>query len=317
MSEKVKVSDLRAGDIVLLEPSEDKISKLIAKITRSPVSHTTLSCGQKEPVGTVVEETPPNALVGTLLNRTSRTAYVMRLNPEVEDCQPVMDIANRYVSEKLPYAKAQLPFIALYCIAHNITGGTKLQGIVMKFVRLAMEILIQWEDSVIYKGQEAMMCSQFAYHCYKEAGEAYEIHMKEMAGFGLIDGIIDRLQANPSKYNSQLFLLRGEAQEVTDERVDRLIDELYDELNGDENLSLRLEANELSEDFIIEVTRFLLQFVKTFLKEEDCDKTDAVLNLRKLKEMGEYFISPGDLFTNTTNLVCLGTVDYDTEPGTL
>lgn len=310
MNEKVKVSDLRAGDIVLLEPSEDKISKLIAKITHSPVSHTTLSCGPKEPVGNVIEETPPCALVGTLLNRTSRTAYVMRLNPEVEDCQPVMDIASRYVSEKLPYAKAQLPFIALYCIAGNITGGTKLQGIVMKFVSLAMEILIQLEDSIIYKGQEAMMCSQFAYHCYKEAGEAYEIHMKEMAGLPLIDGIIERLQADPSKYDSQLFLIRGETPEVTDEQVDCLIDELYEELNNDDTSFNRLDSNELSEDFIIEVTRFCIQVVKTFLKEEDCDKTDAVSHLLKLKDMYEYFISPGDLFTNTKNLICLGTVDY-------
>lgn len=80
----------------------------------------TLSCGPVKPVGTVIEETPPNALEDTILTRTARTAYVMRLNPGNSNCQPVIDIAARYVSEKLPYAHAQLPFIGLYCITNNL-----------------------------------------------------------------------------------------------------------------------------------------------------------------------------------------------------
>ncbi len=74
MGEKVRVNELKAGDILLLEPNNEKISKIIAWVTRSEVSHTDLSCGPVKPVGTVIEETPPNALEDTILTRTARTA---------------------------------------------------------------------------------------------------------------------------------------------------------------------------------------------------------------------------------------------------
>lgn len=311
MSEKVRVSELKAGDILLLEPSEDKISKIIAWVTRSAVSHTALSCGPCKPTGTVIEETPPCAIEDTILKRTARTAYVMRLNPEKSSCQPVMDIAARYVSDQLPYARAQLPFIGLYCISNNILGDTGLQGIITKLVKLAMGILMELEDAVIYKGREAMMCSQFAYHCYKEAGAEYEIHIKGDTGFCLIDQMMEAIQKDPARYNSRIFALNGENRVVTDESVDEAVSELYEALSKNQAAPRLLTAPEMPDSIIIEITRFCIQFVKTFLKDADKTREDAVYYLEKLKDMREYFISPCDLFQNTLNLTCIGTVDYE------
>ena len=311
MDEKVKVSELKAGDILLLEPSEDKISKIIAWVTKSEVSHTALSCGSDKPVGTVIEETPPIAIQDTILTRTARTAYVMRLNPGNNNCQPVMDIAARYVSEKLPYAHAQLPFIGLYCITNNMLGDTGLQGLVTRIVKLSMGILMELEDALIYNGREAMMCSQFAYHCYKEAGAEYEIQLNGTKGFPLIDRIIEIIQKNPSSYDNRIFQANVENSPVTHENVDEAINQLYEAL-GKNQCETELSASyELSDDFIIEVTRFCIQFVKTFTNGTDGDNDDAVSYLEKLKDMYEYFISPGDLLKNTLNLTCIGTVDYE------
>lgn len=311
MSEKVRVSELKAGDILLLEPSEDKISKIIAWVTRSAVSHTALSCGPGKSTGTVIEETPPSAIEATILNRTARTAYVMRLNPENSSCQPVMDIAARYVRNQLPYARAQLPFIGLYCITNNILGDTGLQGIITKLVKLAMGILMELEDAVIYNGREAMMCSQFAYHCYKEAGAEYEIHIKGNTGFRLIDQIMEAIQKDPDGYNSRIFAVNGENRVVTDESVDEAVSELYEALSKNQTDPRLLTAKELPDSIIIEITRFCIQFVKTFLEDADKSREDAVYYLTKLEDMREYFISPCDLFENTLNLTCIGTVDYE------
>lgn len=311
MSEKVRVSELKTGDILLLEPSEDKISKIIAWVTRSEVSHTALSCGPNKPTGTVMEETPPNAIEDTILTRTARTAYVMRLNPGNNDCQPVIDIAARYVSEQLPYAHAQLPFIGLYCITNNMLGDTGLQGLVTKIVKLSMGILMELEDAVIYKGREAMMCSQFAYHCYKEAGESYEIRLNDNTGVPMIDKIIEIIQKDPSGYNSRIFSVKGDNSTVTDENVDEAISELYEALSENQAGTRLSVSPDLSDELIIEVTRFCIQFVKTFSKGTDCNQKNAVYYLDRLKDMYEYFISPGDLLKNTLNLTCIGTVDYE------
>jgi len=311
MDEKVRVSELKAGDILLLEPSEDKISKIIAWVTKSEVSHTALSCGPDKPVGTVIEETPPIAIQDTILTRTARTAYVMRLNPGNNNCQPVMDIAARYVSEKLPYAHAQLPFIGLYCITNNMLGDTGLQGLVTRIVKLSMGILMELEDALIYNGREAMMCSQFAYHCYKEAGAEYEIQLNGTKGFPLIDRIIEIIQKNPSSYDNRIFQANVENSPVTHENVDEAINQLYEALSKNQCETELSASYELSDDFIIEVTRFCIQFVKTFTNGTDGDNDDAVSYLEKLKDMYEYFISPGDLLKNTLNLTCIGTVDYE------
>jgi len=75
---------------------------------------------------------------------------------------------------------------------------------------------------------------------------------------------------------------------ITDETVEEAISALYEELSKEQNQSQLFFSNELSEDFIIEVTRFCIQFVKTFLKEADCDNNDAVFYLAKLKDRSSH-----------------------------
>jgi hypothetical protein len=310
--EKIKASQLQAGDILLLEPDDDWISKLIVKVTKSPVSHTVMSCGQAATVGTVIEETPPSAVKGTVLNRTARTAYVMRLQSYIKDFQPVMDIAAKYVSEELPYAYAQLPFIGLYCIVYDLSEGKKLQGLITRLMRIALGIIVEMEDKLFYDGNEAMMCSQFAYHCYRETGSDYEIHMKDNKIGNLIDKIIDIISKNPKKYNDQVFTERMSDTLITDEEVNEVLSGLYQELDNNSDGTLLQDSNMLGDDFIVAVCQFCVKFVKSFSKEDNySEEQDIQYYLEKLKEMKEYFIAPGDLLSNTTNLLCLGTVDYE------
>jgi hypothetical protein len=194
-------------------------------------------------------------------------------------------------------------------------GNTGFQGIVTRIVKLSMGILMELEDALIYKGREAMMCSQFAYHCYKEAGDEYEIQLKGIPGFPLLDRIIEIIQKDPSSYNNRIFQENVENSAVSDENVDDAINQLYEALSKNQYESDLSASYELSDDLIIEVTRFCIQFVKTFTNETGGDDNDSVSYLQKIKDLYEYFISPGDLLKNTLNLTCMGTVDYEEYQG--
>lgn len=306
---KIKVSELQAGDILLIEPCDELISKLIAKVTKSPVSHTALSCGKSDDIGSVMEETPPVAVRSTVLNRTERTAYVMRLNSNIK-CDAVMDIAAKYVLEELPYANAQLPFIALYCLISDFTEGDKLQGLIKRIVRLALGVIVEIQDKHRYEGKNAMMCSQFAYHCYREAGKEYKINMNDEVIYTLINKIIDIISKEPQiAIESEKYVLDNEYEEDINNQ-DKLLDELCREIDDARKNNVQSNKKKPDVDFIKVVCQFAKKFVM-FYGEGIDDSKDMKYYLEKLMEMKEYFISPGDLLNNTQNLVCVGTVDYE------
>ena len=135
--------------------------------------------------------------------------------------------------------------------------------------------------------------------------------MKENEVKKQIDKIIHSISQNHKIYNEQVFSLRTDSFIITEREVTEVLSGLYEELDNNQGGELRQASELLTDNFIVEVSRFCVQFVKTFSKEVDNDKQDVIYYLEKLKEMKEYFISPGDLFSNTDNLVYLGTVDYE------
>ena len=325
----VKVSELQAGDILLLEAKDDWISKIIAKLTKSEVSHTALSCGKNGNVGDVIEETMPYAIASSVMDRTARKTYVMRLQSNVEDMQPVMEIAQKYVEEELPYAIAALPFIGIYFIVKDVTNSKPLQGLILKLLEIGLGVLIELEDKFLYDGKEVMMCSQFAYHCYRKAGQAYEIHLKPRTTTGYLGKVMEQIKKDPMHYeqllNNEVLRDHGQArlkqEQLQQEQIDSLLEQLCHSLDqnqlresnaGVESGNLECLGEELEDEFVLTICRFCRQFCQTFLTKEELGdgEHDITFYLEKLQEMKEYFISPEDLLSNTTNLVCMGTVDY-------
>ena len=324
----VKVSDLKKGDIVLLECEEgDIISRAIALLTKSKVTHATVSRGIMEGldyngVGYIAEETPKYATYSTLLDRTERVAYVMRLNTEEKDMQPVMDNVDRYVEAKWPYASLAQPFLAMYFLVKDISDTFHLCQIGTKLMKLAMGTMIELFNQLLHDGKNPMMCSQFAYHCYKEAGPQYEIHMKGERNPSLLTQVVKEIQVRYKEFEVDLkadsFQYSCDCMKVNDADTEEILDELCKELQKSKDLQTdpitqEKEVNELSHDFIVQVIHFCKLFNKVFIPKEEQIETSKVGDnwLEQFSLMQEYFIAPEDLLHNTKNLICLGTLDYE------
>jgi hypothetical protein len=323
---KVKVSDLKKGDIVLLECEEDDlISHAIALLTRSKVTHATISRGIMEGldyngVGYIAEETPRYATYSTLLDRTERVAYVMRLQPEEKDMQPVMDLVDYYIAKKWPYASLAQPFLAMYFLVKDISDTLHLCKIGTKLMKLAMGTMIELFNQLLHDGKNPMMCSQFAYHCYKEAGSQYQIHMKDEKKPSLFTKTIEYLrdhyqdfaedfQADSLQYASELM-----KENTLDTKI--VLEELCQELQKSKDVKsdnqLKKETSELPHDFVAQLIHFCKLFYKVFVPKDEQIIVETESNwLEQFALMQEYFIAPEDLFHNTKNLICLGTLDYE------
>lgn len=324
----VKVSDLKKGDIVLLECEEDDlISRAIALLTKSKVTHATVSRGFMEGlayngVGYIAEETPKYATYSTLLDRTERVAYVMRLNSEEKDMQPIMNIVDHYVEEKWPYASLAQPFLAMYFLVKDISDTFHLSQIGTKLMKLAMGTMIELFNQILHDGKNPMMCSQFAYHCYKEAGTQYEIHMKDEKKISLLTKVVKELQEHYQDYSEEMqedsMQYSLELMKQNDVDTEEILEELCKELQKNKDLQTDqvIEENEayaLSRDFIVQVIHFCKLFNKVFIPREEQIETSGGEGswLEQFALMQEYFIAPEDLLHNTKNLTCLGTLDYE------
>ncbi|SHK49108.1 hypothetical protein SAMN02745248_02658 [Hathewaya proteolytica DSM 3090] len=321
---KIKVSQLQAGDIVILEKEEhDWVSTAIALLTRSKVTHTTVSRGvlpgaDYNGVGYIAEECPPHAIYGSLLDRTMRVAYVMRMKEVPDDMKPVMDLIEYYVSNEWPYASGALPFIAIYYLTKDIADSKKLRKIGVKLMKLAMGVMIEILNKIFRDGKHPMMCSQFAFHCYNEAGKEYKIHLKKDSKRNLFEKIKEEIEMNYKEYEDEIdkINLKGcmDEENVCNDSYEDILKELCGELSTDKCKTDKMAVNEdkqLDRDFVITAFKFIKLFYCTFaLKGKEYSLSPKEL-LNKFDEMEEYFVSPEDLLHNTKNLECVGTVDYE------
>lgn len=324
---QVKVSDLKKGDIVLLECEEDDlISRAIALLTRSKVTHATISRGIMEGldyngVGYIAEETPRYATYSTLLDRTERVAYVMRLQPEEKDMQPVMDIVDRYVEEKWPYASLAQPFLAMYFLTKDISDTFHLSQIGTKLMKLAMGTMIELFNQLLHDGKNPMMCSQFAYHCYKEAGSQYQIHMKDEKKRSLLTEVMKEVRENYQDFTEEFqtdsvqysSILMKENSGDTKKVLEELCKELQKSQDMQQDMLFDNKENvKLPHDFVVQVIHFCKLFYKVFVPKEEQVALYTEGNwIEQFALMQEYFIAPEDLLHNTQNLICLGTLDYE------
>ena len=102
----IEIRDLKQGDILLFSPTADWESRLIALITKSPVSHAAMSYYD---YNEIVEEIPPYTQVNSIKDRiVNRKITVMRLTPFNKDMSKVLDIAKNCVTNREPYTKMDL-----------------------------------------------------------------------------------------------------------------------------------------------------------------------------------------------------------------
>lgn len=322
---KIQAKDLQDGDVLLFSAiEEDLLSEIIARLTDSPVSHSAMSYYKKEEGDAiyVVEENFPGGAQITDINveghsRSNRKTYVMRYRSDdldntadLFDGDKVIEVADNYVAMHKPYSITALPFIGFYLIVKDLTSTLELQKLIASLMRIAMGMRIENINKKISE-DDPMDCSQFVYHCYREAG--FRIILKNQVGQNIIGKVLAYMKENKDKLTDKInnidSVLFAKVDSTISENI--ILEKLYHEIQEIKTKSK--EAAPLTEDFVLTVYQFCKIFNFMYqpieAKQEKNQSIDITDGIEKLIEMEEYFITPADLM-NSYSLECVGILDY-------
>jgi len=308
----ITVDELKQGDILLFAPGNNWVFKIIAFLTDCDVSHAAFSYNKTQ----IIEETPPHAMVSSLDERRGdRQVTVMRLNPEVDDMDKIINIANQYVTKKTPYPKALIGILAVYFLIKKVIPGRTLWHLVSQLLKVVMTQLMEFIDKEFYGDTHPMDCSQFVYHCHQEAGGSYKLIPKEKEKIVSILHLVEaHLEDHASDYKDKLA---GSISDIslTSEHIDidDLLATIYHELKHPSEPSVTADAIVLEKDIVITIHEFCMvldHFLsKTgFTTPEETAGSFVSPSVHHILIMEEYFITPGDLLNGFKNLSCVGTL---------
>ena len=326
MGKKIKLSELKAGDIMLFEAPPEWLSELIALLTESTVSHAGIS--DYNP-GYVLNEQIEGAVKSPLHPNNERAIYIRRL-ANGADTGIVADIASEYVQQKLPYGKLNLALLGIYILGYRFSKNSKYEDLIVSAIKLAIYEIIKFADEKYYHGTgvNPMVCSQFAAHCYDEAvkrkGFEYKIHYNENVTSvrNLLVDIIEYIKnhlTDSLEYNENALLtVQAGNENLNDDCLKELVERLQEE---DDSSNDGVGENAVSEELVklfYIYGRILLKISGNAEEYKDITKekvsSGELLKLfNDLLAFQETFITPGDLLSNTTNLLDMGILEYTPE----
>ncbi len=171
---------MQSGDILVFEAGDNWLSKCIAKLTNSNVSHAAM-CYQD---GTIVEMSSSGIVCSGCKEGAGDNAYLLRLNPE-QDAAPLLAAAKEYLDEEIYYDYPDLVFFAGLIIYRAVRSTKRWKKIMDYILEIACVELDKMLNKLIHKdGKRAMVCSQLVYQIYLDCGDNYKIQIHD----GLLQG---------------------------------------------------------------------------------------------------------------------------------
>jgi hypothetical protein len=317
------INDLKSGDVLLFSGEKGSfISEAIMFLTNSPVSHAALVYSDPS---TIVEETPPAVQVNPARKRfEGRTVYVNRLKKEPTSLSPVIEAAAGYVNDDEPYAMSNLYLVGLLLIYKKFTASTPVQKAMIKILKRLTAHIIDYINKHKTPGKLPMVCSQFVYQCFEDAGGEYRLNIQNpvlaLAAAGgvqpasVLDLTIQRIRQDrtPSFRSSLSAAAQAEVTGAPEGSDEELAAELLKALRTEQ----AAEAAGLEDELVLSVTQFCsaahasitnrtLQPEALLLANQLGAAPDA---LSFFKSEEAYFVTPADLLDHTGNLTQIGTI---------
>lgn len=168
------MTNLQPGDILVFEAGDNWLSKCIAKLTSSDVSHAAM-CYE----GETMVEMGSTGMVCSACKQDEKgdNAYLLRLHPE-QDTKPLLAAAKVYLDETVYYDYPDLIFFAGLIIYRAIRSTKRWQKITDYILELACMELDKMLNKLIHKdGKKAMVCSQLVYQIYLDCGDSYKLQI--------------------------------------------------------------------------------------------------------------------------------------------
>lgn len=332
----MNINELKPADILLFSGEKgDFISDAIIWLTDSPVMHAALSYIESDQSRDQIVEAIPDGVSKSRLDMNSprfkgRRIYVKRLKKQPESMTPVINIATEYLGT--PYATSNFYLIAMILLYKKFTPDTlgKLKWIIIKIFEKLTANIIDFINEMPSK--TPMVCSQFVYQCYQEAGEDYHLQIKN--GCLINDSVteseeklslIDSMRKHPKIMTSQQLLAMRENQanltlkNKPEQSEQELAQELLETLQAkDKNLLLATAEipEDLDEELILAAHELGAKIYQanTIQRSQHSEllQSSVPRNIDKflsyLKEQQAYFVTPGDLFNHCENLIQIGCI---------
>lgn len=295
------MTNLQSGDILVFVAGDNWLSKCIAKLTDSDVSHAAM-CYED---GTMVEMGSGGIACSVCRESADGdNAYLLRLNPQ-QDAAPLLAAAKKYLDEKVYYDYPDLVFFAGLIIYRAVRPTKRWQKIMDYILELACAELDKMLNKLIHKdGKRAMVCSQLVYQIYLDCGDNYKIQIHDgllQAGEMLASGpelvcladLVAECDAIPEENAVMTESLASAEWKEPD--MEAVFKELYGALEeGGQEACELCTANDLGG---------LADMAKKFLDkmEEILERAGVELPVRAL------FVAPSDLL-KADNLDKIGTV---------
>lgn len=162
------------GDILVFKAGDEWISKCIARLTGSDVSHAAMVYQDE----TMVEMGLSGIHLTPVTVNPGNTAYLMRLNPE-QDSQPLIAAADVYLNAQTRYdipALVILGGLIIYRAIRPTPEFVMIADLILRAASRALDKLIQ--SVVLHNKDKAMVCSQLVYQIYDDCGRDYRIHLE-------------------------------------------------------------------------------------------------------------------------------------------
>ena len=164
---------LQYGDILIFKAEEKWVSKAIAMLTDSDVSHAAMYYGERE----MVEMGLSGIMVSKLAIGRGEEAYQLRLAPPL-DAGPLIEAARRYVKEKTIYDLPALVLLGALLVYRHIRPSARLFHIVDDILNAAVELLDELLGRLLHGGETGMVCSQLVYQVYQDCGGQYSLQIE-------------------------------------------------------------------------------------------------------------------------------------------
>lgn len=290
------------GDILIFKAEDSFLSKSIAWLTDSDVSHGAMFYTRDS----IVETIAPGVVVNQVRTGMGDPAYLLRLSP-AKDPAPLLKAAKKYLDAGTQYNFPALLYLGGLLLCRKITPTAKLLSVAERIMDIAcLELDKLLQKLAKHPENRSMVCSQFVYQVYEDCGEDYRIriHSGSTNGFMSDERTIRLMDLRNQNFRTAPDSV-GTYSDMENEET--LIEELYQALSGAE-ADIFMDENILSGDLILKgVSNSIVPTVNKFAgKLEELMKilgSDAPVD--------SLFVAPADFVYHAQNLENKGEVQIE------
>ena len=156
--------DIRPGDVLLFH-GNGFVSWAIRWFDGTDVNHTAIAIdadNMGEAVGSGLRDDPIAAAI-----KSNVRTYVRRL-PVTSAMTPVVSVAQKYLDSNVPYAYEELVLLAVLSMTRRAPISNPLMR---RVLRSTLDHAAELLNSLVDRGSDLMICSEYVYRCYDEAGD--------------------------------------------------------------------------------------------------------------------------------------------------